>query len=204
MGETAKASDEAGVDKTMKKTFVSDEPMYSTMPEVMGQVDRVLKETDDFLSRQVPKVSTMADYMATVQKTKSPELTERGASPHVASDETMASGVSASDSPAAMSEIEIRRSGRKRLAPAALEEVAEKAVKTKAGAKASPWKKLGKGNAADNNSEWEEEYLMTNPGSVYATNLGVCLYHFLHPYINLTNLRKGLLQRGCLDPILRD
>lgn len=79
-----------------------------------------------------------------------------------------------------LSEVEIRRSGRKRVAPTLLDHIAGKAVKTKAGAKVSAWK------AADNNddddigdvdedSEWEEEYLMTNSASVYATNLHVRL-----------------------------
>lgn len=77
-----------------------------------------------------------------------------------------------------LSEVEIRRSGRKRVAPTLLNKVAGKAVKTKAGAKVSAWR------AADNNdhddvddvdedSEWEEEYLMTNTASVYATDLHV-------------------------------
>lgn len=100
--------------------------------------------------------------------------------------------------PAGLSEVEIRRSGRKRVAPTLLDEVAGKAVKTKAGAKVSAWKAADNNNNnnndddndddgdgdddddddmddVDEDSEWEEEYLMTNPDSVYATNLQVRL-----------------------------
>lgn len=73
-----------------------------------------------------------------------------------------------------LSEVEIRRSGRKRVAPTLLDDVAGKAVKTKAGAKVSAWK-AADNNDVDEDSEWEEEYLMTNPASVYATNLHVRL-----------------------------
>lgn len=94
---------------------------------------------------------------------------------------------------AGLSEVEIRRSGRKRVAPTLLDEVAGKAVKTKAGAKVSAWKAADNDNDDDDDdnggggddgdddddmdedSEWEEEYLMTNPASVYATNLQVGL-----------------------------
>lgn len=76
-----------------------------------------------------------------------------------------------------LSEVEIRRSGRKRVAPTLLEEVAVKAVKTKAGTKISAWRAADNNdhNDMDEDSEWEEEYLMTNPASVYATNLHVRL-----------------------------
>lgn len=95
---------------------------------------------------------------------------------------------------AGLSEVEIRRSGRKRIAPTLLDEVAGKAVKTKAGAKVSAWKAADNDNESNDDngddvdgddgdddegmgedSEWEEEYLMTNPSSVYATNLQVGL-----------------------------
>lgn len=76
---------------------------------------------------------------------------------------------------AGLSEVEVRRSGRKRVAPTLLDEVAGKAVKTKAGAKVSAWKAADKDDEdmgdVDVDSEWEEDYLMANPASVYATNL---------------------------------
>lgn len=83
------------------------------------------------------------------------------------------------------SEVEIRRSGRKRVAPTMLDEASATKVKAKAGAgagaKASEWRLDGDDDSddadiMDEDSEWEEEYLMTNPKSIYGSNLQVCLH----------------------------
>lgn len=93
------------------------------------------------------------------------------------------------ESVAGLSEVEIRRSGRKRVAPTLLDEVAGKAVRTKAGAMVGAWRTVrnkdedeGEDEDEDDDmddvgedSEWEEEHLMTDPASVYATNLHVGL-----------------------------
>lgn len=178
--EIAKVSDE--VDRIMEEANVAgDDHTNESVVVKMVEVDKVMEEPEKSVGETNTETQIMTSSFSTPQKGKSFVRPPQAA----LNSGTEIGGPEAALAPKGDTDLEIRRSGRKRLAPTVLDEVAGKTVKTKAGAKANAWKTPDQSNDVDDvDSEWEEEYLMTNPGSVYARSLGV---RFLsHPYFHFT------------------